>query len=271
MKPGEFPRPTLCMTKGAALYAGSIIDTGAHSHHAIQIVLSARDKFQIRVGDNLSLTSAVLINSDVEHELFASGTYCIFFYAEPESTFGQMLKDKLQGDYEFFDDQKSLCADLVNACLHRPSVKEFRKMTERHWRLPEQKTPLDSRIYRALNLIEQVEFRKTKISGLAERTGISESRLQHLFKEQVGIPIKKYLLWKRIIDGINFAARGRDFTTAAFEAGFADGAHMSRTFKTMFGINLSDFFSAKQPMEVVFEQITEVVISNKNQFGGESC
>lgn len=257
MNLGESHSPILCMTQGAALYSGAIIDTGVHSHHAIQIVLTAKEKFQIRLENNLSFASAVIIDSDVEHELFASGTHCIFFYVEPESEFGQKLKEKMHGEYEFFDDHKDLCTDLVSSCVQRPSVREFRKIVQQHWHMPEKKTSFDPRIGQVLHLIDDVEFKKTKISGLAGKIGISESRLQHLFKEQVGISIRKYLLWKRIVDGINFAVRGRDFSTAAFEAGFADGAHMSRTFKAMFGINLSDFFSIQQPIQILFEEIAD--------------
>jgi len=249
----ESGNPVLCVSKGAAIYSGTIIDTGAHSHHAIQVVFSVRNHFQVRLEGGLFSTNAVIIDSDVEHELLASGIQCVFFYAEPESEFGQKLREKMHGAYEILADHKGLCADIVNFCVHRPSVREFQKIVQRHWLLPEKTTLLDPRINQVLKLIDEVEFKKTKIVDLAEKIGISEGRLQHLFKEQVGIPIRKYLLWKRIIDGINFAVRGHDFSTAAYEAGFADGAHMSRTFKEMFGINLSDFFTAKQTLEVYFE------------------
>lgn len=270
MNLGGSSNPILCMTQGAALYSGAIMDTGVHSHHAIQIVLSEKEKFQICLKGDLFSASAVIIDSDVDHELLASGVHCIFFYVEPESEFGRRLKEKMQDEYEFFDDHKNLHADLVRSCAQRPSVMEFRKIVEQHWHMPKRRISFDPRIGQVLNLIDGAEFKKTRISGLAGKIGISESRLQHLFKEQVGISIRKYLLWKRIVDGINFAVRGRDFSTSAFEAGFADGAHMSRTFKAMFGINLSDFFSTKQPIQIFFEEIADATVPNQLPIGQRS-
>jgi AraC-like DNA-binding protein len=57
-----------------------------------------------------------------------------------------------------------------------------------------------------------------------------------LFVEQTGLPFRTYLLWLRLSRALEGAAAGAPLTQAAHEAGFADSAHFSRTFKRMFGI-----------------------------------
>jgi AraC-like DNA-binding protein len=53
-----------------------------------------------------------------------------------------------------------------------------------------------------------------------------------------------------LIDGINIIINNKNFTYASHEAGFADSAHMSRTFKEMFGINLQDIFKNSRSVQV---------------------
>jgi AraC-like DNA-binding protein len=100
----------------------------------------------------------------------------------------------------------------------------------------------DSRIRTLLDLIPSIPDKKAPVGALAARVGISETRLMHLFKDEMGIPIRRYLLWKRLLDAIFLIKRGQALTMAAVEAGFADYAHFSRTFKGMFGAKVEDIF-----------------------------
>lgn len=65
---------------------------------------------------------------------------------------------------------------------------------------------------------------------------LSSSRARHLFVEQTGLPFRSYLLWLRITKAVRIMSAGSSLTEAAHEAGFADSAHFSRTFRRMFGI-----------------------------------
>ena len=71
---------------------------------------------------------------------------------------------------------------------------------------------------------------------LAARVGLSASRFTHLFTEQVGIPLRRYVLWSRLRVAITLVQGGDDLTGAAHGAGFADSAHLTRTTREMFGL-----------------------------------
>ena len=60
----------------------------------------------------------------------------------------------------------------------------------------------------------------------------------HLFKQEMRIPWRPYLLWRRLLCAIAFMHKGGSATAAAYQAGFSDSAHLSRTFKSMFGITI---------------------------------
>jgi AraC-like DNA-binding protein len=65
-------------------------------------------------------------------------------------------------------------------------------------------------------------------------SGISQAHLQALFVRDVGLPIRTFQLWHRLLVAVAASAR-LDATNAAHFAGFADLAHFSRTCRRMLG------------------------------------
>lgn len=65
-------------------------------------------------------------------------------------------------------------------------------------------------------------------------TRLSPAHLRALFVRDVGVPIRTYALWRRLLHAL--ARIGPcDYTTAAHAAGFSDLAHFSRTCRRMLG------------------------------------
>ena len=72
----------------------------------------------------------------------------------------------------------------------------------------------------------------------AAAAALSPGRFRHLFVAQTGTSFRAYVLWTRLNVAIQFASMaGQSWTEAAHAAGFADSAHLTRTFRRMFGMN----------------------------------
>ena len=84
-----------------------------------------------------------------------------------------------------------------------------------------------------------LQFLRRAAEELAGELGISESRLMHLFKAGVGVPLRRYLLWERLRLVTTHVAAGDSLSAAALAAGFADSSHLSHRFRSMFGIPAS--------------------------------
>jgi AraC family transcriptional regulator len=54
--------------------------------------------------------------------------------------------------------------------------------------------------------------------------------------EQTGMPLRAYVLWRRLLRVFELLMAGENLSTAAHSAGFADSAHLSRTARSMFGL-----------------------------------
>ncbi|WP_068825864.1 AraC family transcriptional regulator [Pseudomonas sp. BMS12] len=108
---------------------------------------------------------------------------------------------------------------------------------------PQQQTPVgfacDPRIVRAVELIKADVACNQSIAFLAEQVGLSVPRLTQLFRQKIGIPIRRYRQWHRLFVTSVGVARGMSLTDAAVAAGFTDSAHFSHTFRTIIGMSPS--------------------------------
>jgi AraC-like DNA-binding protein len=91
--------------------------------------------------------------------------------------------------------------------------------------------PIDRRIAR---LVEELRDPTADRGAAIARTRLSAAHLQALFARDIGIPIRTYGLWRRLLHAL--ARVGPlDLTAAAHAGGFADLAHFSRTCRRMLG------------------------------------
>lgn len=105
---------------------------------------------------------------------------------------------------------------------------------------------IDARIRKVLNIIKAEPAASYSMEELAEVVALSPTRFIHLFKEQTGVPIRRFRQWVRMKTVIKYVAGGKSLTEAALNAGFTDSAHFSRAFRNMFGITPSSIFNKSQ-------------------------
>lgn len=109
---------------------------------------------------------------------------------------------------------------------------------------------LDPRIEQVVGIIRGEPDRSHSVERLAETVHVSPSRLTHLFREQVRVPIRRFTVWSRTRQVIHLAVDGATLTEAAHSAGYSDAAHMSNTFRQMFGFAPSVLFTTRVPKDV---------------------
>lgn len=90
---------------------------------------------------------------------------------------------------------------------------------------------------------------------VAEAIGYSLSRLQELFRVQLGISMRSYRSWSRLRRFAALMASAPTLTAAAVGAGFYDAAHFSRVFMATFGVTASDVFTSDLRIQVVRDEV----------------
>lgn len=109
---------------------------------------------------------------------------------------------------------------------------------------------LDARIMTVVELIKRDVADNLSAQYLAAQVGLSEPRLLQLFKDTLGVPIRRYRQWHRLFVTAVGVTRGLSLTDAALEAGFTDSAHFSHTFRSILGTTPSAMFSPRGNMRL---------------------
>lgn len=93
----------------------------------------------------------------------------------------------------------------------------------------------DARIRDVIDRLEAELSSPPSVPQLARSVGLSNDRLSHLFVEQVGLPVRSYIVWRRYRRAVVTLQRLGDLTAVAHAVGFYDHAQMTRTFVEFFG------------------------------------
>jgi AraC family transcriptional regulator len=231
----------------------------SHAHHAIQIFIAIEGKAAIRAGGEAWREArALVVRPDVEHSFNAQGAIGALLLIDPESSEGAWLQTSLTTDITLVPDSRAeACASALSAFLERPlESMEVGDLIRHCVRALSAGVPptrrLEARIGSVLSAIRGSEDLRLSLEAAAKKVHLSPGRFAHLFKEEVGLPFKRYMLWRKVTRAMLAMGRERTLAAAAQSGDFADAAHLTRTFHQMFGIPPSvmmrgDFFEIPSP------------------------
>ena len=242
----------ICFWQGGSLWLGRGQGrTEWHEHHAHQIAIAVEGSCFFRSKPDapwLPFTGAI-IPSHRQHQFEYEGLIAHLF-VEPETPEGRSLGRYFTGtgvcalpDVECDRVAPMLLAAERTQHTGDTLVADARAALGVLTACEVTTAPVDTRVIKA---IEYVGMRVRAPLSLADAAGaaaLSPGRFRHLFVQEAGTPFRSYLLWLRLNVAIKAAMNGASWTSAAHEAGFADSAHLTRTFKRMFGINPADLSS----------------------------
>ncbi|MDP2368871.1 helix-turn-helix transcriptional regulator [Rhodoferax sp.] len=176
----------------------------------------------------------VVIGPDLAHQLAQTGQAMKMVYLEPERDSTRRIASRLRDGWCELNRAEALAlweqldqtglAELsqVVADALCPAVESA---MQRH----------DAPMQRLLDELPRPLPEKITARQLAQAVHLSPSRFQHRFVQHTGMAVRPYLRWLRLLTALTAIARGASLTQGAVEAGFADAAHFSRTFRRHFG------------------------------------
>lgn len=233
-----------------------------HAHHAIQIVIAIEGDLLVS-GEHEEWQSGrgLIVMPDVTHRFNANGALGAMLFVDPESVEGAWLRTAVAREITLIPETRCVAAAAqLRAFLERPleameigSLIRFCVDTLCAGAPPARH--LDERVTRVLDQIRGSNDLRISLETAAASAFLSPSRFQHLFKQQVGLPFRRYMLWRKLTRAMLAIGRERTVTAAAQLSDFADAAHLTRTFSQMFGITPSalmqgDLYVISSPFEL---------------------
>jgi AraC-like DNA-binding protein len=212
-----------------------------HAHHALHFVIAVTGELRARRGRRGTWTqgAGVLTGPDVLHAVDARGCEVVLVFLDPESELGATLADGLHGGLRMLTSPErcALLAHAEPAALMRDAGREFERCAVETFgaRPLAAHRRVHPRVRKLLRLLRDQHERDLHLTRLADAVGLSPGRLMHVFTESVGIPLRPYISWLKLQRAAGAIVAGAPLASAAQAAGFADAAHMSRTFRRMLG------------------------------------
>lgn len=223
---------------GIYCFEESGLSTGFHAHPAIEIIRALEGNFVITTKDtSYSQLTMAAIQANTVHAFDGKSCRCELMLIEPLYT-------------SFTSILNTLGAEMTDKAVfiwqesNRDEVKAFDDIVED---LIIDERVQDERVIKCIDFIfAHINQNQLLLPMLAKHTHLSPSRISHLFKEKMGLPIQKYISWVRLKLAIEISLQnGTDLQEAALAAGFYDPAHFSRRFKGFFGLKPSAVYNSR--------------------------
>lgn len=215
-----------------------------HSHLASHLILGTGECIDCQIEHTSVRAKAICIASDIEHTVCAKEGEMLVFLFDETSKMAKMLEERyLKGEkYAVLSDE--LTRELLvlrQTCQENPAILD--KMILDTCGIRECGTSIrDERIQRVMELLKEYDTISPDVVGkLSKELCLSKSRLSHLFKENAGISLRRYLAFEKMRKGSEYYQKTGNITEASMLAGFDSPSHYAATCKRMFGISFSEF------------------------------
>lgn len=224
-----------------------------HRHYALQLTIVLEGSAGLRLaGSDWLECEAAMVASGVTHALAPREGFVVHLMVEPISIHGRALAQLLAGRglapleepwlgvvREEAQRMRAVAADAVRC------VALARGMLDRVAGVARAEASVDRRVTAMCDYIRgHVRDARIELADVATAAHLSPERARHLFREQTGLGVRPYVLWTRLNTALHALPDAEQLTAVAHDCGFADAAHFTRTFRSMYGIAPSTLLRA---------------------------
>ncbi|MFJ2864258.1 helix-turn-helix domain-containing protein [Kitasatospora sp. NPDC087314] len=204
---------------GYALYRGPLADSALHRHAAFQVaVATAGGEVTIVDGAGVRHRGAAVVVAPMVWHRMAPIRGVLAFFVDPHCAFADRLRAECGDGVTVAPQWRDLAEEDLRAAGVLPSAE------------------VDARLWAAM---EALTDHRVALPGLAARVGLSPQRLRALARRQLGVPLARWRIWRRLARAAAALGEGRTLAEAALAGGFADQAHFSRQMREMTGLTPS--------------------------------
>lgn len=227
-----------------------------HSHLAVHLILGIGDDVICDISGEHAEAPGVFVAADVTHTAYTLSGGMLVYLFDPACRYADMINGKYLRGKSFELLPCGIACEIRSAWNRCASLPQADREILDILGFPASNVSgRDERVTAVLDMLRSLEeIPEDIVQRLCRAACLSQSRLSHLFKENIGISLHRYLAWEKMRKGyVNYQKYG-SITEAAMRAGFDSPSHFAATCKRMFGISFSDFVRGKS------QQVIESVL-----------
>lgn len=240
-------------------FIGNQVKSTQHSHCVLQAFLSLDAPLQVIIANDSVNGKCIVVNKNVKHAFSCNHAPCLSILIEPSSCFANELSAKMNGDYiiyekENLDTLQRNAAPLISATDKEQYLTFVQDFAE-YFGIKRSVKDIDERINKLLEILKNCDCYDHTIESFAREVCLSSSRLSHLFREQIGVPLKSYILFHQLERAFTAVLSGQSITDAAMSVGFDSPSHFAATVKKWMGVSVNATLKNSEFLKVFIEQM----------------
>lgn len=229
--------------KGIYSFELEQVETSFHAHPVVEIIASSNGKLQIETTETTyNDVVFAIINRNIKHKVTTNNDSIKLLMIECSPSFLNRLLNgfKIKLIQGLFVEKRH---------TNKNTLIDYLVQYYKHHEVPKTEKPRIATCLEYMNSSE-ADYKKM-IEELSSQVYLSESRLSHLFKAEIGISMKKYLVWSRLKKAFQLFLQNEQVNLheAALRSGFYDQAHLSKAFKQMLGMSPSKVYNSRMIQE----------------------
>ena len=235
-------------------FVSNQVNSSEHSHCVVQAFLSFDEPLQLIIENKNVIGKCIVVNKNVKHAFSCNNSTRLSILIEPTSSFAKQLISEINDSYLICDKEnikllQQKAASLVNA-VGQEQYLQFIADFAGYLGVDRKEQIFDERITKLLTLLQDCDCYNHTIENFAKAVLLSTSRLSHLFREQVGVPLKNYILFHQLEKAFTALLNGKNITEAAMLAGFDSPSHFAATVKKWMGLPVSSYIKDSEFLKV---------------------
>ncbi len=231
--------PHLFILPDAIVYGATSFSSGGTRRHCGVILLSlGGDPVVVRAGAATVRGEAVLVAPGVARSVQAADGEYLSIQIEPQhGLYRSLLRLRERGD--------GVLA-LSVPMLRRAPIPDIVAAVTRSVEAILPSEPWgDRRIQAIVDQLAGTPPTDYAFDAVLKASGLSASRFSHVFTATAGVPLRSFMLWRKTSEALRQIGAGQTLTAVAHQAGFADSAHLAKTFQATLGLAPSQIAAAR--------------------------
>lgn len=208
-----------------------------HEHAMMQIFIGDENNVVV-VEEQEYSGKIIMVNQNVNHYIKTRKRCHAFVLVKPTSVLANYIKNN------YLKDQKAIA--IWQITFEEIQAEDSKEVLERKvlrileaLGIKNQKIVWDKRIETLIQEIQAGKCFNDSIKKIAEKYHLSEGRMAHLFKDEVGVSLMSYIQLMQLEYVYREVIKGKSVTEAALEAGFNSSSHFAYVCKKITGISIS--------------------------------
>jgi|GEM_PF-4777870 len=222
----------LASTSTSVIYRSAIRQANLHKNRVPCIIIGSGEPICVETSHGVIAGNAVYIAPEKPHSVrFGDQTTHTLFLENVRSATlsdAETARPIEDGELDFLHDNLARWTDAHET--------EFMD----RFQFERSNTARASKVEKCIRHFQANPLYRLSQDRLSRELGIERTQALKMFKASTGMTLRSFQIWKSLRGALEDIADGEEFQTAGLYHGFCDAAHFSRTFRSTFGMSLSE-------------------------------